>query len=124
LGAIANAMPAEWEQRIGTAAFQDLSATVKMTAEPQLTNRLFLVTERLKKGFPSNPPKFTYYVGDDPMVNAFALPGGNVIVMRGLLEEATPNELAGVLAHEVSHVIQKHGMRQLAQLVGPMLIAE
>jgi predicted Zn-dependent protease len=57
-------------------------------------------------------------------VNAFALPGGKVIVMRGLLEEATPDELAGVLAHEVSHVIQKHGMRQLAQLVGPMLIVE
>jgi Zn-dependent protease with chaperone function len=124
LGAIASAMPAEWEQQIGDASFAQLSSVVTMSKEAALTNRLFLVTERLKKGFPENPPKFEYYVGDDPMVNAFALPGGKVVVMRGLLEEATPDEMAGVLAHEVSHVIQKHGMRQLAQLVGPMLIVE
>ena len=36
---------------------------------------------------------------------------GDVIVMQGLLEDATPDQLAGVLAHEMAHVIEKHAMR-------------
>ena len=51
----------------------------------------------MKKGLPPGSPKFTYVVADDDMINAFALPGGHVVVMRGLLENAKPEELAGVL---------------------------
>src|SRR4051812_45417165 len=124
LGIIVAVMPAEWEQQVGKAAFAEMEEDYKMTSDPALTNRLFLVTERLKKGLPPDAPKFVFHVADDPLVNAFALPGGHVIVMRGLIEEATPDELAGVLAHEMSHVLRKHGMRGLAQLVGPILIAD
>jgi Zn-dependent protease with chaperone function len=122
LGAIVAMMPASWEKQIGQAAFEQMTEGVKPLTDSAYTNRLFLVTERLKKGLPAGAPKFNYIVGDDEMVNAFALPDGHVIVMRGLIEEATPDELAGVLSHEVSHVIQKHGMRHLAQMIGPILV--
>ncbi|HUS35015.1 MAG TPA: M48 family metallopeptidase [Verrucomicrobiae bacterium] len=124
LSAIVAIMPEQWEKEVGKSAFAEMAQEYKMTSDPGLTNRLFAVTERLKKGLPQDAPKFTYYVGDDDLVNAFALPGGNVIVMRGLIEQATPDELAGVLAHEMSHVLEKHGMRSLAQVVGPILIAK
>jgi predicted Zn-dependent protease len=57
---------------------------------------------------------FTFFVIDTPAINAFALPGGFIGVHTGLLE-ATRNEdeLAGVLAHEVSHVTQRHIARSI-----------
>ncbi|HEY6225926.1 MAG TPA: M48 family metallopeptidase [Verrucomicrobiae bacterium] len=124
LGMIVAVMPAEWEQQVGKSAFAAMEEDYKMTSDSAVTNRLFLVTERLKKGLPADAPKFVFHVADDGLVNAFALPGGHVVVMRGLIEEATPDELAGVLAHEMSHVLRKHGMRGLAQMVGPILIAD
>ena len=55
-------------------------------------------------------------VSDEPIVNAFALPGGNIVVFRGLLEEtARPEELAGVLAHEMQHVLKRHTTHRLIQ---------
>jgi Zn-dependent protease with chaperone function len=122
VGIIVGMMPSSWEDKVGQASYAEMTQEFKKLSDPAYTNRLFLVTERLKKGLPSDAPKFDYMVADDDMVNAFALPGGHVIVMRGLIEEATPDELAGVLAHEMSHVIQKHGMRQIAQIIGPVLV--
>jgi predicted Zn-dependent protease len=55
-------------------------------------------------------------VVDDWTVNAFAVPGGQVVLLRGLLERSrTPEELAGVLAHELQHVLQRHATRLLLQ---------
>src|SRR5690348_3082585 len=54
------------------------------------------------------------------MVNAFAVPGGYILVCRGLIEQVqTPEELAGVLAHECAHLTEKHSMRKLAGTLGP-----
>jgi beta-barrel assembly-enhancing protease len=124
LGIIVNVMPAEWEKKVGNVAFAEMSEEFELTKEPALTNRLYLVAVRLKKGLPYDAPKFEFHVADEPILNAFALPNGKVIVMRGLLEQADAEELAGVLAHEMSHVIQKHGMRAIAQMIGPSLIAK
>jgi Zn-dependent protease with chaperone function len=54
-----------------------------------------------------------------PMPNAFALPGGQVLIMRGLLDRARSAEaVAGVVAHELGHVHHRDGMRKLAESVG------
>jgi predicted Zn-dependent protease len=53
------------------------------------------------------------------MVNAFALPGGSILVMRGLIEFAqSPDELAGVLAHEMGHVAARHSLQKLMEQLG------
>ncbi len=58
-----------------------------------------------------------------PDVNAFALPGGRIFVLSGLLEQASsPDEVAGVLAHELSHAERRHGMRQLGRILGMQLL--
>jgi len=58
--------------------------------------------------------KFTFFVIKDPSINAFALPGGFVGVNSGLiLATSSESELAGVLAHEVSHVTQRHMARKM-----------
>jgi beta-barrel assembly-enhancing protease len=65
----------------------------------------------------STPYPFDFHVlDDDATLNAFALPGGQVFVTRGLLRRMdTEGELAGVLAHEIAHVVARHGAEHLAK---------
>jgi predicted Zn-dependent protease len=57
---------------------------------------------------------WTFAVLDDPGFNAFAAPGGYVFVTKGLIERvADESELAGILAHEISHVVVKHHLKAL-----------
>ena len=50
----------------------------------------------------------TFQITNDPMVNAFTFPGGKIILMKGLLKEVkTPEELLGVMAHEIGHVVAR-----------------
>lgn len=124
IGVIVNMLPEEWETQVGKEAFAEVREIFPLTEEPALTNRVHLVTQRLKKGLAYDAPKFRFHVSDVPLVNAIAVPGGDVVVMQGLLEEAAPDELAAVLAHEMAHVIEKHAMRQIAQDAGPSFISK
>jgi predicted Zn-dependent protease len=64
---------------------------------------------------PLGLPRIT--VLDDAAVNAFALPGGEIFVLRGLLDAPAMNDdaLVGVLAHEVAHALRRHAMRGLVR---------
>lgn len=64
----------------------------------------------------TTPWEFEFSVLDDPQtVNAFALPGGPVFITSGLLSQlSTEDEVAGVLAHEVVHVLARHSAQQIA----------
>lgn len=60
-----------------------------------------------------------FYVVNSSEVNAFAVPGGYVYVNRGLIERATRmDELAGVLGHEIGHVVRRHTVKQMQQQQG------
>jgi len=62
---------------------------------------------------------------DAPQVNAFAVPGGTIFVTRGLLERMrSESELAGVLAHEIAHVLQKHHLRAMQKNAKASLAGE
>jgi predicted Zn-dependent protease len=124
VGVIVNILPTEWENQVGKESFAEVRQFFPLTDEPSLTNRVFLVTQRLKKGLPPDAPKFRFHVSSMPLVNAIALPGGDVVVLEGLLADATPDELSAVLAHEMAHVIKKHAMRQIAQQAGPAFVAK
>lgn len=69
---------------------------------------------------------WTFRVVDDPVVNAFALPGGFIYITRGILAHlGSEAELAGVLGHEIGHVTARHGVNQMtkAQLAQVGLVA-
>jgi predicted Zn-dependent protease len=73
---------------------------------------LALQTER-----PNLPWRFG--VTDDPDVNAFGTPGGTILITRGLYEKfRNESELAGVLAHEIAHVVQKHQLKAIKSQLG------
>lgn len=63
------------------------------------------------------PYQFDFHVlADDQTVNAFALPGGQIFITMGLLKRLkSEDQLAGVLGHEIGHVIHRHSAQQMAQ---------
>jgi predicted Zn-dependent protease len=62
---------------------------------------------------------------DDTGLNAFAIPGGHVFIHTGLLQVVgRPEELAGVMAHEMAHVTQRHAFRKLIESSGLYLIVQ
>lgn len=72
-----------------------------------------------------SPWKFQFHVlADSKTVNAFALPGGQIFMTSGLLNRLqTEAQVAGVLAHEIGHVIQRHSAEQMAKgQLGQMLV--
>ena len=59
---------------------------------------------------------YEFRVIDSETANAFAIPGGFIFINRGILERAeNASELAGVLAHEIGHVVERHGLEQMAK---------
>jgi predicted Zn-dependent protease len=56
---------------------------------------------------------WTFAVLDDPGFNAFAAPGGYVFVTKGLIDRVDEAELAGILAHEITHVVERHHLKAL-----------
>jgi predicted Zn-dependent protease len=63
--------------------------------------------------------RYRWIVKQDASLNAFALPGGIVVIHLGLLQQMSDaTELAGVLAHEVQHVEQRHGLKQMVSSLG------
>src|SRR4030095_13637515 len=101
---------AEAEKEFGLVTNRDVATYVSA-----LGQRLALKAPNENK-FP-----FTFKVVDDKQINAFALPGGPVYVNRGALEAADNEaQIAGVIGHEIAHVILRHGTVQASKgsLVG------
>lgn len=72
---------------------------------------------------PSLPWKFG--VIDHPNVNAFATPGGYILITKGLfMRLRSESELAGVLAHEISHVLQKHQLKAIQKSLGSAALGD
>ena len=69
---------------------------------------------------------FDVHVIDADIQNAYALPGGYIVVYTGLMEDTErPEQLAGVLAHEISHVTQRHGMsRSILEAAGVAIMID
>lgn len=62
---------------------------------------------------------------DAPIVNAFALPGGHIRLLEGLIDEAeSQEEILGILAHEVGHVVHRHALSRMVELAGVQLVVQ
>ncbi|QPJ63921.1 MAG: M48 family metallopeptidase [Candidatus Nitrohelix vancouverensis] len=108
----ASSVPVEWETRLGEAALNSFSVSERVMNAPQTQGALEAVAVRLTASVPDYPYPMRIYILDDPQVNAFALPGGHIVFYRGLLQSAaSADEIAGVMAHEIQHVLQRHATR-------------
>jgi predicted Zn-dependent protease len=103
------------ENRLGRAIMAQIRASGEVVEDPQVTEYINEIGYRLAaQANADGNHEFSFFVVDSPVINAFALPGGFIGVHTGLLEATrSEDELAGVLAHEVAHVTQRHIARRL-----------
>ena len=102
----------EHEIALGKQLAQEVERTSKMIDDPVVTEYVNRVGQNLVRNSDARVP-FTIKVIDSDEVNAFALPGGFFYVNSGLILRAQEeSELAGVMAHEISHVVARHGTKQ------------
>jgi predicted Zn-dependent protease len=113
-GLLALRVPVEWERELGDAVADELAPADALCDDPTLVAAVDGIVRRLTASLPGSPYEFRVSIVDDTLVNAFAAPGGRIMVMSGLIRSASsPEELAGVLAHELQHVELRHGTRAL-----------
>lgn len=85
-----------------------------LVQDEALTRYVRSVALRLLRHAPSRPFDYTFEIVDQPVPNAFALPGGKIYVSRGLLALATSeDELAAVIGHEITHAAERHAAARL-----------
>ena len=112
-------IPVEWEQKLGESAYKDFLARQEIVKEGVAVSAVEEMTRRLVEQIPNNPYKFEVTVVKSDMVNAFALPGGYIVVFTGLMKKAeSGEEVAGVLGHELNHVLQRHGLERIVKQLG------
>src|SRR5271169_3441491 len=105
----------ETEIRMGKQYAMQVESSVKLVQDPVVNEYVNRIGQNLVRNSDAQVP-FTIKVIDSDEINAFALPGGFFYVNSGLILAADEEaELAGVMAHEISHVCARHGMRQLTR---------
>jgi len=97
------------EAQIGRAIMHSIRGSGQLVEDPLIAEYVNEIGHRVAAYANDGDHKFTFFVIDDPVINAFALPGGFIGIHTGLLEATrSEDELAGVLAHEIAHVTQRH----------------
>ncbi|MDB5613505.1 MAG: family metallopeptidase [Devosia sp.] len=120
-------VPPAWEQRLGETVAQQMEASLDGEAGFELCDDDpdSLANQGIERfgnevlAGSGSPFELDIRVVKSDIPNAFALPGGQVFFFSALLDQArTPDEFAGVLAHEIGHVAYRHGMEQLISTAG------
>jgi len=117
-----NLFSVQQDAEVGRQAAQDAERQLPMLRDGTTEGYINAIVQRLAAVAPG--PRFPYRarVVNAAEINAFALPGGYVYVNRGLIEAVrNEGELAGVLAHEMAHVAQRHGTSQATKAYGAQM---
>jgi predicted Zn-dependent protease len=109
-------LPPALERRLGEQIMIEVRRDPTYLPDPESTEYLNNLGYRLVAFSPSRSLDFQFFVVRDPMLNAFALPGGFIGVHSGLvITSQSESELASVLSHEIGHVSQRHIARMIAR---------
>ena len=90
----------------------------KISQDPQLNKRVIEAGKKIVEVCDRKDLEYHFFVVDDKELNAFSVPGGYVYVNTGLLAKANDDELAGVMAHEIGHVVARHAVKHLQAALG------
>jgi beta-barrel assembly-enhancing protease len=124
LAGVALRLVPRWvDVQIGKAAYPNAVMQVGLgwgvREEAAIREPVQAVLDRLLAAVPNNPYTFHVTVCNSPMLNAFALPGGEVLITTHMLTSLeSADELAAVLAHEVSHVLRRHAIEMTIKASG------
>lgn len=114
----------ESEIALGRDMDRQIQRKLKILLDAQMQNRLEYIGGKVASF--SDRLNLTHYfrVVKDNQLNAFAIPGGFIYVNSGLMDIATDNELACVLAHEIGHIAARHSVKKLQAVMGYQIILD
>jgi Zn-dependent protease with chaperone function len=120
---IVGRVPPEFEKQYGDGMLEELRLQMNFVDESKQVAQLTAMAAPLLRALPGRQPQWRFHLVENEAPNAFALPGGHIIICTGLLQLADrPEEVLGTVAHEVAHVTQKHGFRRQISSAGPFLV--
>jgi beta-barrel assembly-enhancing protease len=119
---VAKILPDSWRNRAGEQVVKALVETSKRCETTESKQAVSAMIAALAESGIDLPPA-NVEIYDMNMVNAFAAPGGRIVLTRGLIATAdTPEEVTGVLAHELGHVYHLHSEAQMVRLSGLQIL--
>jgi predicted Zn-dependent protease len=102
------------EVAMGNSISKEVEKEYKYIGDPLVQNRIENIGKKIVAVCDRKDIDYHFFVLDDEEVNAVSLPGGYVYVFKGLIDKtASDDELAGVLAHEVGHIVARHAIKRL-----------
>jgi len=114
LGASGNSVSLDQEWQLGDQMAAQVAQQMQLVRDPTAQAYLRRVGEKIHAATPLAGRPFDFQIVNDPNVNAFSIPGGHVYINSGLIAHADKvDELAGVVAHEISHVVARHVIKQV-----------
>jgi len=120
--AIAARVSPETEKKHGDALFKELQGEFVFVGETSQVVRVAALAEPLLR-VTEKGVDWRFHLVKEEFPNAFAIPGGHIVMTTGLLNMCSrPEELLGVLAHELAHVTRKHEFRHRIASAGPLLV--
>src|SRR2546423_1341854 len=127
-GASSVSLDQEWQ--LGQQMAAQVEKQVQLVRDPQALAYVRMVGERIHAATPLANRPFEFEIVNDPSVNAFSIPGGHVYINTGLIAQADKADmLAGVMAHEISHIVHRDVLKQVEQqneiaAVGSILLGQ
>jgi predicted Zn-dependent protease len=107
------------EVQMGQEYAQQINAQLPIIQDPELNRYINVLGDSISRLTSRRDLQWYFFIVDAPDVNAFAVPGGFVYVNRGLIQRAEQmDELAGVLGHEIGHVVKRHTVKQMEKAQG------
>lgn len=117
-------IPVSVDKEVGKMFEGEFLASKEGVPENEATRAVKVIVNKLAAASPDKRFEFKVSVQRNKEVNAFAAPGGLIVVYTGLIAEAgSAEEVAGVLAHEMAHATNRHSMRQLLYAGGVLPLA-
>ncbi|MBI34828.1 MAG: hypothetical protein CMP67_05620 [Flavobacteriales bacterium] len=120
---IANRVPVEWEIKAGNKLFETLKNQYDIIEDSSLSARFDTMFIPLVNAAGTPDIDYQFYLCSDPSLNAFALPGGHIVINLGTINKIERiEELYGVIGHEIAHVTQRHHLRGVISNLSTFLI--
>jgi beta-barrel assembly-enhancing protease len=107
------------EIQMGQEYAQQINAQLPIVQDPELNRYINVLGDSIARLTSRKDLDWHFFIVDSKEVNAFAVPGGYVYVNRGLIERSDKmDEVAGVLGHEIGHVVRRHTVKQMEKEQG------
>ena len=128
-GIVVKLIPVKWDEKLGELGYPSAISTMapgsSKIEDKYVLQSIEEIKNRLSLSLKKTPFKYNVTVLKSPVENAFALPGGKIVIFTGiLLKVDSPEELAGIMAHEIMHVEKRHAMKQIVSRMGLSVLFE